>query len=361
MWKTLLVIFGFLAISIVIGVVAREKVQRDLSAPVAYPTEVITPSPTDSPITASEVDSLFVPYWTLHQNVSSHYDRYLYFGITPTSTGIDTSEQGSISLPVFLQQIPEGKKKILTIRMIDSKKNFAILKNKKAQSAVISESLKIAQQYGFDGILLDLEVSAAPFDSLINQITAFTSRFAKETKKQQLSFTITIYGDVFYRIRPFAVKALAQQSDGVMVMAYDFSKARGNPGPNFPLQGKEVYGYDMTEMVADFLKVVPASKLTVVFGLYGYDWEVNDKEVAISHGEAITYSEITEKFFGNCSFADCIVRRKNDSAEIKIRYTDDAGKKHIVWFEDPESVAKKKRFLKQKGITSFAFWANGYF
>jgi spore germination protein YaaH len=49
------------------------------------------------------------------------------------------------------------------------------------------------------------------------------------------------------------------------------------------------------------------------------------------------------------------------SAETVIHYTDDTGQKHIVWFEDMQSVNTKEQFLRKKGIGNFAFWANSYF
>lgn len=362
MRKVLFILFLLLVVSVGIGMLARAKVQRDLTAPVLYPTQAVTPTPTNSPVNASESSALFVPYWTVSESMlPDNYASYIYFGITPGAAGIDSTEQGSTSLTTFLQDVPEGKQTYVTVRMIDSENNFAILKDQARQEWLIKETIAVAKEHDFDGIVLDLEVSAVPFESLVNQITAFTTRFSQEVKKEQLRFSVTIYGDVFYRIRPFAVKEIAKQSDEVMIMAYDFSKARGNPGPNFPLKGKEVYGYDMTEMVADFREAVTAQKLTVIFGMYGYDWEVDDKGNSVSQGKALTYNEIKQQFLGTCSFSDCNIRRKNDSAETEVQYVDRDGKKHVVWFEDPTSVAKKKEFLKQRGITSFGFWANGYF
>jgi spore germination protein len=157
------------------------------------------------------------------------------------------------------------------------------------------------------------------------------------------------------------VKELSHNADDFLVMAYDFSKSRSNPGPNFPLNGKEVYGYDMSRMVDDFLKFLPPDKTTVVFGLFGYDWTVDDKGNALSQGESKTYSQIQKEFLSDCLHKDCDIKRKNDSVETEITYTDDDSKKHIVWFEDMDSVKKKQKYLQQRGINNFSFWAYSYF
>ena len=172
---------------------------------------------------------------------------------------------------------------------------------------------------------------------------------------------MTLYGDTFYRLRPFDVKSIANNVDEIMIMAYDFHKARGNPGPNFPLNGKEEYAYDMTQMVDDFQKYVPSKKLTIIFGLYGYDWAVDNQENAQGTGKPITDHELTQKFLSSCQFKNCSVDRDSTSGELEIHYTDNSGVKHIIWAEDMESVGTKKTYLKQRGISSFSFWAYSYF
>jgi spore germination protein len=261
----------------------------------------------------------------------------------------------------FLENVPQDKEKFLTLRMIDTPNNLKILKDPVKQNALISETIALARDNGFDGVVLDLELSAIPFDSLIKQISSFTKELHAGTKKKDLKLSVALYGDTFYRLRPFDVKAISQESDNIMLMAYDFSKSRGNPGPNFPLKGREVYGYDFEKMIEDFLKFVPAQKVTVIFGLFGYDWEVDGNGKAVSYGDPFTYQQIENKFLGTCAFEGCSIKRKNDSHESEIQYKDTEGKSHRVWFEDKESISAKQKYLKQKGISSYSFWANSYF
>ncbi len=341
----------------------KEKVKQDLSLEVPYPT--ITPTPQLAVKKTKETEvlrSIFVPYWGVDSDLTKEkYDEYLYFGIAPGQNGINKKEAGFSGIDKFAKGVPEGSDTQLVLRMIDSENSFPILKDQAKQNAVIRDSISIAKEKDFDGIVLDLEISAVPFESLINQVNSFTKLFHEQTRKHGLEFTLMFYGDSFYRLRPFDIKSLSKNADKFMVMSYDFSKSRGNPGPNFPLRGKEVYGYDMTRMTDDFLRYLPTGKTSIVFGLYGYDWTVDDKGNPISQASPLTYLEIQKKFLTNCEFKNCSVKRKNDSKETEIRYTDEDNKNHIVWFEDTESVAMKQDFLKGKGIKNFSFWAYSYF
>jgi spore germination protein len=99
----------------------------------------------------------------------------------------------------------------------------------------------------------------------------------------------------------------------------------------------------------------------VIFGLFGYDWTVDSQGNAIGQAQALTDLQIQHKFLDNCSFKDCQITRDPTSSETVIHYTDESGQKHVVWFDDSQSVATKEQYLKKRGIGNFAFWANSYF
>jgi spore germination protein YaaH len=307
-----------------------------------------------------ETTSLFVPYWSVNKTLdASSYNQIIYFGITPTTAGINTKDAGFLRLKTFVLQTT-GSSTLLTLRMLDNTINSAVLKDPVKQEKIIKETITIAKEHGFDGVVLDLELSALPFESIIQQINGFTKTFAQTAGQENLSFSMAIYGDTFYRIRPFEVKTLAQHADQIMIMAYDMHKANGNPGPNFPLAGKNKYGYDYATLTDNFLAAVPADKLTVIFGLYGYDWQVDEKNISQSVGKPKSLLEVNQ-LVANCTSLQCQVFRDSLSGETRVTYTDEEQKKHTVWYEDMESVRKKQAYLKSRGITSYSLWAHSYF
>ncbi len=364
MKKFLFLAFILAAASLFAFKTIRQNVKSDLAQPVVLPAPTPIPTEVVKDIKGARITrSLFVPYWSLDSKKidTVGFDKILYFGITPGTNGINKTEAGYTGMDKFVSAVPAGHQTELVVRMIDSDITFPILKDTAKQKKLIEDSIAIAKENGFSGIVLDLEISAVPFESLIKQVNTFTQAFHSQTKKSNIKFSLMFYGDSFYRLRPFDIQALSKNGDHFMIMAYDFSKSRGNPGPNFPLNGKEVYGYDMSKMTDDFLRFLPTDKTSVVFGLFGYDWIVDDKGTAVSTGEPKTYQQIKKEFLSGCVYKDCDIKRKNDSVEIEITYTDKEDKKHIVWFEDMESVGKKQKYLQGKGINNFSFWAYSYF
>jgi len=329
-------------------------------------------SPTPSSIHTKPVSSIFLPYWTLEGNTLplNGYSRVIYFGIISNGTGIDTTDPGYKKLKSFDTSVSPGLQKHLTIQMTSSDTNLAILNNEKEQVAIISETIQTAQQYGFSGIVLDFELFSLFDNSIPQKINSFVEKFYQSAKQEKLSFAVTLYGDVFYRKRPYDVKFLADHCDEIMIMAYDFHKAIGEPGPNFPLSGKEKYGYDLKVMVDEFLAVIPKEKLSIIFGMYGYDWTVDEKKRPLRRADPLSDNDIRKKYLDNCNTKDCVLIHDDLSKETEIDYVgavtfDEQGlassQNHIIWFEDENSARAKQEYLKSRGITSYSYWAAGYF
>lgn len=264
--------------------------------------------------------------------------------------------------------------------MLNDEVNATILKEKTAQARLVERVVQLAREYGFSGVVLDLEMSLLPLDSVRDEITSFITFFGNEMRANNLQSAVTIYGDVFYRARPYNMASIGQSVDEVMIMAYDFHKSRGEPGPNFPLNRGVDYGYDFKTMITDFTSMIPSENITVLFGMYGYDWTLGNQGLPLQRAKAVPLREI-EEGYRNCrqnvipDTADnpsgvirnperktdkCMALMNDVSKEKSIQYVDEEGFTHELWYEDFESVEVKKEFMKTQGIGSVGYWVWGY-
>lgn len=340
----------------------------------------VTPAVKQNYNTAVTSTSIFIPYWSLSPDTRlvSEYDTVIYFGITPSYEGINKQDAGYGGINQFLSLVPPDKKKFLTLRMINDDVNRFVLENADAQEKIIQETWEIVEQNAFDGVVLDLEISTLFSKDVTAQINNFVQQFYSEASENYRQFFVTLYGDTFFKQRPYDLPFIVKNSDGIMVMAYDFHKSRGEPGPNFPYEsgpalpaGRAKYQYDFKKMITEFSKFVPKEKLTVIFGMFGYDWLVDEKKRPIRQAEALSLNEINKKFIDRCEYKNCVVKRDALSKETEINYiisspTPDEQEiyridYHIVWFEDEESVKFKSDYLREQGIKSISYWAYGYF
>jgi spore germination protein YaaH len=312
--------------------------------------------------------SIFVPSWQVGEDKElqlEDYSRLLYFGLTPSSAGI--SKDDAYNKLKYLDTIQIDK--ILVIKMINDNINELVLNNVDIQKKVIDETINIAKEYKFTEIALDIELFSLFQDEKKTQINSFVNKFYTSVKDDNLRLSIILYGDVVYRKKAFDLQFIANNTDEIFIMAYDFHKSKGGePGPNFPFLGKEKYGYDFQQMITDYLQISAPEKITVIFGMYGYEWTVDEKKRPIRQAEALTYNQIKKQFLNKCEWQDCIVKRDDLAKETEINYitseiVDNIGRinYHVIWFEDQESVSIKTKYLEEQGIGSVAFWAYGYY
>lgn len=320
-----------------------------------------TTTVTDVPKNSMD-SAIMVPYWTITpEALPTQYDTAIYFGITANTAGVSTQEDGYKDIPRFLHMTSPQQKILLTVRLLDQDTDEKILHDSELQKLIISQSVAIAKKNSFDGIVLDLEYRALAFDEVVKGVTQLSTNFAASSHAQGLTFYQALYGDSFYRLRPYDVGAIGKVSNGIFILAYDFHKASGNPGPNFPFQQLPDEQYSFTQMLADFTSKVPSQKITIVFGLFGYDWQVDSKGQSVKQATSVTTAEASQLLGSGCTLLQCRAIRDTAAGEMKTTYVDDDKNKHVIWWEDMTSIQKKEAYAKSKGITSSGFWAWGYF
>lgn len=341
---------------------------------------LLSPSPiltmaTTQKVKAKEKESIFIPLWTISRVEIEEIKKYcplIYFG---------SQDKVDDFLSLFKNEL-FCQDRYFTLKVEE-------IKEKKFWINQLTELGNLLKEKNFTGWVLDLEISGFLSSDSQQKINQMVEIFYQQGRKANFKSYIAIYGDFFYRKRGYNLPFFVKNSDGIMIMAYDFSKSYGLPGPNFPFAGREKYGYDFQMMIDDFLQFVPKEKLSVIFGMFGYHWQVDEKERPLNQAKPLTLNQIKEKFLSSsmphsdngrdknmakeftCRIDNCIVRRDQMAKEVEINYTLSSEKPdedgiyridyHIVWFEDEESVKIKTDYLKEKGINQIGFWAITYF
>jgi len=364
--KIIRTLLFLIAVGTVIAVV-RQKLQTSVAKKIIAEPQT-TKAPEANALTPVFSTAVFVPYWTDRALDTKGYDTLAYFGITPNTGGIDTGEPGYSKLEDFTPAMSSANTKYLTVRMTNQAQSATILQNQNSWDTIVDESLNIAEKYKFNGVVLDIELSPLSFKDLTGQVTDFVAFFYSHTKGRNLKLAVTVYGDTIYRHRPYDLEALSRSSDEVWVMAYDFHKTNGLPGPNFPLGGREKYGYDFRQMIDDMVAKMPASKLRIIFGMYGYDWLVDDNKKPFARATSLTLSQIQDKFLDHCTLTNCVVQRDPTASEQEVNYVDKSAfaqpniaALHIIWVEDEVSVRAKMDYARGRGVDKMGYFAYGYF
>ncbi len=306
----------------------------------------------------------FVPYWSKLEDysrnpiVSTPIKNAYYFGVTLNHDGsINTNDSGYSRLSSFSHQ--SGIQSYLVVRLLNQDVLDVILHNSKIAKKAAITSSQLAKNQGFDGILLDLEYSSLPTAETKKQITTTIALFAAEAKNRSLLIGATFFGDTFYRSRPYDIKKLSKTLDEIVIMAYDYHKSKSLPGPLFPFEGQE-YGYSFKIMLNDFLRYADPEKITIAYGLYGYQWRVDSKNRPIKPAVAKPY-RIVVTALAECSSPNCTKYIDPKSQEVFVNTKNDDNSWSQLYSESPDSIKTKANYAQQMGITKALLWAHGYY
>lgn len=96
---------------------------------------------------------------------------------------------------------------------------------------------------------------------------------------------------------------------------------------------------------------IPANKVLLGIGAYGYDWNTADNNMA----PMLTLNQV-----------DNLIKTNNltpqwDSTDSVpyLQYTDANGVSHTIYYENQTSLQYKMALVKQYGLGSIAFWQAG--
>lgn len=135
-------------------------------------------------------------------------------------------------------------------------------------------------------------------------------------------------------------QGLAQNANYLVIMAYDHHYSGGPPGPVAP------YSWVVANVDAA-LRVVPAAKLVLAIGMYGYDW-VGTNGTTVSDVEA----EALASSLG--------LRPTYNAAESQntFQYTT-GGVTHVVWYMGNRSAKARIALARDKHLAGVALWRLG--
>ena len=211
-----------------------------------------------------------------------------------------------------------------------------MLMNPAARARAIEQLTAYAERHGFAGISID-------FESIPNKAQPDFRRFIAELyaalrpKNLQLSVNVPASDPAFH------YSELARHADYLILMAYDEHWATGAAGPIASLPW-------FAEVLRQRQHDVPAQKMIVAIGNYGYDW-IKDSH----HAEEMTFEEATL----TAKESEGDIRLDPVSLNPTFDYTDDDGRIHHVWLLDAVTAFNQMVVARTIQPRGFALWRLG--
>lgn len=320
----------------------------------------------------------FLPYWVIpkiDQIDTRALSAVSYFGLEVDGRGdiikydvggrpIEawTYLQKDKNLESFISKLKNNKLKVyLTLKNFNQDNIVALTTSAKARESFISSAIFLMNSKSFDGVNIDFEYIGTPTEKVRNGFSTLIIDLYKAMKQQYPGSILTIdtFVDAASASRLHDVPLLAQNSDGLVIMGYDFHTPNSSvPGPVAPMEGS---GLSIKGLMASYLDKAPAEKLILGVPYYGYDWPVKQtgssfEVIGVSQQvNALPYGEIAEATRNTRILWD-------ENAQVPWYSYLDSGtnQSRVVYFENVRSLGAKYDFVKQNKMQGVAIWALGF-
>jgi cellulose synthase/poly-beta-1,6-N-acetylglucosamine synthase-like glycosyltransferase/spore germination protein YaaH/peptidoglycan/xylan/chitin deacetylase (PgdA/CDA1 family) len=212
-----------------------------------------------------------------------------------------------------------------------------ILMDAGLRKTLIDNIVSNLDEHKFQGINIDFEqITRADRDSL--------TVFMRELKARLGPLGLLVTEDVPVDDDAYDLKGLAQANDFLLPMVYDEHYQSGSPGPI----ASEAWFEDHLDKLA---KTVPADKVVIGMGAYGYDWIIGG-----STSEEVGFNRVMSTAITNPSTAK--VEWAHDEGNPVLRYASGA-EQHEVWFLDAVTALNMTQAIHDKGFRGVAVWRLG--
>ena len=240
---------------------------------------------------------------------------------------------------------------LLCLANLDAQEQFSselvhqLLSSEIQQQSLIAELMEAVDRRGYQGIDVDFEYVPAEDARAYARFLA-QLRQALRSRRLPLSAALAaktsanqpgrLYEGIDYHL-------IAQAVDFALLMTYDWGYLSGPPMAVAPLpQVRKVVEYALTEFSPE--------QLYLGIPNYGYNWPLPFREgnraVSVNNVEAV-----------RLAWNRHAAIRYDETAQAPwLRYVDEQGAEHEVWFEDARSIQAKLNLALEYGLYGVGYW-----
>lgn len=227
----------------------------------------------------------------------------------------------------------------------DSNLAAVLLSNEELQKKLITNLTNKVLEKGYGGIDIDFEFVEAryaeAYSNFVNEVTNAMRAYGLTSLVALAPKTYDEQPGLLYEAHRYG--PLGEAADGVLLMTYEWGYTYGPPMAVAPINNvRAVAEYALTR--------IPKEKILLGIPNYGYDWtlpyEKGNMARSLSNVEAI---DLAYRYGSEIAFDE-------ESKTPYFYYTDEDGKQHVVWFEDPRSITSKIDLIRELGLAGAGIW-----
>lgn len=221
----------------------------------------------------------------------------------------------------------------------------AVINDAELSRKLIESITAELQNKGYYGVNMDMEYIAPTDREVYND---FLRRLADRIRPLGYILTVALAPKIsadqqglLYEAHDYA--AQGQIADYVIIMTYEWGYTYGPPLAVSPINEiRRVLDYAVTE--------IPPEKLLMSLPNYAYDWTLPYTRGTPAQSIGLTAAtELAQRYNAEIIFDEA-------SQTPYFNYTSEDGTPHVVWFDDPRSIAAKLSLVNEYGLAGVSWW-----
>ena len=266
------------------------------------------------------------------------------------------------NLEKFISKAKQNKLKVyLTLKNFNQDNIVALTTSEKARQNFITNAVFLMNSRSIDGLNIDFEYIGTPEKRVKDGFSTLIIDLYRIMKNEYPNSVLTIdtFVDAASANRIHDIPVLAQNSDGLIIMGYDFHTPNSAvAGPVAPFEGA---GLSIKGLMASYLDKAPANKLILAVPYYGYDWPVQQGNNILSvTGVKQEVNVLPYETIANNTKNSGILWDETAQSPWYSYQDPQTQQKRVVYFENVRSLGIKYDFVKQKKMQGVALWALGF-
>jgi spore germination protein len=292
----------------------------------------------------SKLEVMGYYYGSSYSDFSANYSKLTdvscHWYSTNASGVLTKAEPSGYTTPLTMA----ANKKIRTqgsIALFDQTQLHSLLTSQTASQQLIAAAVQLAADRGFSDISIDFE-SIKPADKAV--FNSFLSSLYTALKQHNVGLIVVVPAQAKAQSwnAAYDYATIAKYARRVVLMTYDYHWFGGPAGPIAPMDW-------VSGSVGYAKKYIPASKLLLGIGLYGYDWPGSGTATSLTYSQA---AALAAKLKVTPSWNSTYGLHYFSYTKSKV--------KHQVWYEDADGVQLKLNLAKTQGLAGISIWRLGY-
>ncbi|HAN31969.1 MAG TPA: hypothetical protein DCQ06_10265, partial [Myxococcales bacterium] len=304
----------------------------------------------------------YLPYWTI-KNTKLHWKQLTqlsWFCAELESNGSFSSLHGwgsADAKALIAQAHSHGVQVTLTVTLFSTSGIHKVIETATKRTQLIKKIVDLVINGGGDGVNIDFEgLAKADRDNM----KAFIIELNKTMKNKLPGADVTLATPAVDWSGAWDYDVLAENSDGLMVMAYGLHWTGGSPGPQLPMGTGKPWTHKTLEWVVDdyvkYGKAENIDKFIIGLPLYGDSWPSSSDQPGAKQsakGKAVTYEKAKIEAPTKSGW-------KWEPISQSSYYTYKVGGQwYQTWVDNPQAFNLRVKYLDKRD-TQMGLWALGY-